>query len=276
MAIQFTKTLLASFALTLFSGASIANANNSSEAATQKVEPRNTEQKQVSAKEYQPSLIDAEGNPFITAKSLSDGKQRKLSSSSSNKAKNDLIATPKSSQNKTISLSREMARASDDPDFWIYDSYITLDADIDYDGYYSAFTLEFDVDTIYNQAAIYAEVYSTTTDVFSLFYTTDIYRINSDSTNDSIVIENTLLSGFPSNDYELMVVVYDADTDEVVAVSDGTDDADLAFISLESENYEYVEPVDVVVVERGGSTGVWLLVSLTLATLLRRAIIRAV
>jgi hypothetical protein len=98
--------------------------------------------------------------------------------------------------------------------------------------------------------------------VFTPFYTTDIYYIHGDNTRDAIIIENDLVTGFPSNDYELMIVIYDADTDEIVAVADGTDDADLAYLSLESENHEYVETVEVVVVEHGGALGILLLLSL--------------
>jgi hypothetical protein len=144
----------------------------------------------------------------------------------------------------------------------IYDSFVTFTADIDYDGYYSSFTLEFDVDTIYTSAPIYAVIYTSTSDVFTPFYTTNIYDINGDNTQDAIIIENDLVTGFPSNDYELMVMIYDADTNEVVAVADGTDDADLAYLSLESEDYEYVETVEVVVVEHGGALDIWLIAGL--------------
>ncbi|MFB0912673.1 MAG: GlyGly-CTERM sorting domain-containing protein, partial [Glaciecola sp.] len=61
------------------------------------------------------------------------------------------------------------------------------------------------------------------------------------------------------------VMIYDADTDEVVAITDGTDDADLAYLSLESEDYEYVESVKVVVVEHGGALPIWLIAGLGFA-----------
>jgi hypothetical protein len=213
----------------------------------------------VKSKEYQPNIVDADGERQIKHKTAKKGK---ITHNSATTAK---LSLPKD----LMPLSRESAKRDDDPDFWIYDSYVTLDNDIDYDGYFSSFTIEFDVDTIYQRAAIYAEIYSSTSDTFTPFYTTDIYYINGDNTQDAIVVENTLVTGFPSNDYEIMIVIYDADTDEVVAVSDGTDDADLAFISLESENYEYVEPVDVIVVERGGSMGGVLLIALGLVAMRR-------
>ncbi|AEP28353.1 hypothetical protein [Brumicola nitratireducens] len=39
-------------------------------------------------------------------------------------------------------------------------------------------------------------------------------------------------------------------------------DADLAYLSLEIESYEYVETVEVLVVENGGALGLWLFAGL--------------
>jgi hypothetical protein len=204
--------------------------------------------------EYQPNIVRENGSNLKVKKQLKDAKP--------------LVANSTASAPLTLSkkapLLRESARSNDDPDFWIYDSFVTFTVDLDYDGYYSSFTLEFDVDTIYLSAPIYAVIYTSTSDVFTPFYTTEVYNINGDSTQDAIIIENQLVTGFPSNDYELMVMIYDADTDEVVAVADGTDDADLAILSLESENYEYVETVEVVVIEHSGALGIGLIAGLCL------------
>lgn len=210
----------------------------------------------VSGTEYQPNLVQENGSHLKVKKHLKGAKSQNTNATTDKGAL--------STQATKSPLTRETARIDDDLDFWIYDSYVTLTADIDYDGYYSSFTLEFDVDTIYQSAPIYAVIYTSTSEEFTPFYTTNIYNIYGDNTQDAIIIENDLVTGFPSNEYELMVVIYNADTDEVLAVSDGTDDADLAYLSLESENYEYVETVEVVVVEHGGALGVWLFAGLGL------------
>ena len=234
------------FALTFASAATFAQGNSQTNKLTEDVV--------VSGTEYQPNLVQEDGSHLKVKKQLTDAKPR-------NTAANKGALSVQTAKGP---LSRESARIDDDIDFWIYDSYVTLTADIDYDGYYSSFTLEFDVDTIYQSAPIYAVIYTSTSEEFTPFYTTNIYNIYGDNTQDAIIIENDLVTGFPSNEYELMVVIYDADTDEVLAVSDGTDDADLAYLSLESENYEYVETVEVVVVEHGGAFGVWLFAGLGL------------
>lgn len=204
----------------------------------------------VNGTEYQPNIVQKDGSLLKVKKQLKNAKS--------------LSTSTEKNKSKLAPLSRESAHNHDEPDFWIYDSYVTLSADIDYDGYYSSFKLEFDVDTIYESAPIYAVIYTSTSEVFTPFYTTDVYNIYGDDTQDAIIIENDLVTGFPSNDYELMIVIYDADTEEVVAVADGTDDADLAYLSLESENFEYIEPVEIVVVEHGGAIGSWVLMGLGL------------
>lgn len=204
--------------------------------------------------EYQPNMLREDGSNVKVKKQLKGAKPLVANSNA---------PTPLT-LSKRAPLLRESARSNDDPDFWIYDSFVTLTVDLDYDGYYSSFTLEFDVDTVYLSAPIYAVIYTSTSDVFTPFYTTEVYNINGDNTQDAIIVENQLVTGFPSNDYELMVMIYDAETDEVVAVTDGTDDADLAILSLESENYEYVETVEVVVIENGGALGIGLIAGLCL------------
>lgn len=247
------KKLFIKSALTAFIALSFLSTNSFAQSTDNQTD-KAIDEPIVLGTEYQPNIIQEDGNHLKVKKQLNGAKPM---SSTSTKA------APLNILNKGP-LSRESARSSDDPDFWIYDSYVTLTSDTDYDGYHSSFKLEFDVDTIYQSAPVYAIIYTSTSDVFTPFYTTDVYNINGDNTRDAIIIENDLVSGFPSNDYEIMIAIYDADTDQMVAVSDGTDDADLAFVALESQNYEYVEPVEVIVVEHGGALGMWIFASLGL------------
>lgn len=153
-----------------------------------------------------------------------------------------------------------------DSDFWIYDAFVTFDVDQDYDGYYSSFTVEFDADTYFANAEVYARLYLSRGDVFEEYHTSSLYLIHGDSSHDSLVIESDLVTGFPSGDYELMIELYDAQTDELVAIYDGYNDADLTLLTLESRSYE----VSTVVVtrEHGGAFG-YLMLLLVPAALLR-------
>lgn len=148
------------------------------------------------------------------------------------------------------------------PDFWIYDAFVTLNVDEDFDGYYSDFTVEFDADSIYTDVAVYARLYLSRGDVFEEYHTTSIFIIDGDSSQDAFVVESELLSGFPPGDYEVLIELYDAIDDSLVAIFDGNNDADLTFISLESKTYE--ETQSVIIIEEGGSFGYLLLLGLSL------------
>lgn len=153
-------------------------------------------------------------------------------------------------------------------EFWIYDSWVTFDRDIDYDGYYSGFTVEFDADTYFSSARVYAVLYLGRDGLYDAIHVSSEFNIYGEDASDSFVIESTLLSGFPPSEYDVLVEIYDAHSDELLAYSDSYDDADLAYLSLESDNHEYIyEDTVVIVEEHGGSTGVFSILALLLATL---------
>lgn len=155
-------------------------------------------------------------------------------------------------------------------DTWIYDSWVTVSQDRDFDRYYTRFDLELDVDTIFSVQPIYAVVYLGRNDVFESVSVSSVFDIFGNTDTDSVRIEHELVSGYIPHDYEILVEVYDAISDELIAVSDGQNDADLAFVSLESENYDS-PPVDTVVVveEHGGSVTIWFIAFLMLLVVCR-------
>ncbi|MBT0585427.1 choice-of-anchor H family protein [Alteromonas oceanisediminis] len=161
-------------------------------------------------------------------------------------------------------------------DFWIFDSWVSLTNDIDYDGYHSSITVEFDADTVYHRAYVYAILYLSRTDVYESYHVTSVFAIDGDASTDSFVVESSLLQGYPSDEYDILIELYDADTDELVAFTDAYDDADLAFAPLESENYEYVETTVVYVEEHGGSVSTLLALLLAVSAYRMRVRLRTV
>ncbi|MDO6567279.1 choice-of-anchor H family protein [Alteromonas sp. 1_MG-2023] len=158
-------------------------------------------------------------------------------------------------------------------DYWIYDSWVSLDTDIDYDGYYSEFTVEFDADTVFDSALVYAVIYLGRNDRYESIHVTSEFVLYGEDSSDSFVVESRLLSGFPAAEYDVLIEVYDAYSEELVAFSDGYDDADLAYLSLESDNHEYIyEDTVIVVEEHGGSTGLYSLFFIAFALVMRRAV----
>ncbi|WP_438865162.1 choice-of-anchor H family protein [Neptunicella sp.] len=168
---------------------------------------------------------------------------------------------PSSSNNQSIQTQAARVLAArpsiDDSDFWIYDAWTTLEKDTDYDGYYHAITVEFDADTIYSHADVYARLYLSSGGDFYEYHTTSSFHIDGEDSQDSFIVETDLLEGFPANDYELLIELYDSDTDQLVATLDGYDDADLYLLPLESRNHEHTSGGQVTVTtEYGGGIGV--------------------
>jgi hypothetical protein len=154
---------------------------------------------------------------------------------------------------KTLTV-RPQAKAFDQ-EFWIFDAWVVLFRDDDGDGYFSHFSVEFDADTQYSSADVYARLYLGKDEVFREYHTTSDFNVFSDSSDDSFVVESELLNGFPAGEYEVLIELYDTYNDELVAVFDGNDDADLYLLSLESKEYEYTQVV--IVREHGGSVSLW-------------------
>ncbi|NMH59778.1 choice-of-anchor H family protein [Alteromonas ponticola] len=147
----------------------------------------------------------------------------------------------------------EVASQSLYNDFWIYDSWITFLDDFDGDSFYSRFLVEFDVDTIYVEAPVYAVVYLGDADAYEAIHVSDTFWVYGETTGDSYIVDSELVSGFRSFDYDILIEIYDADTDELVAFSDNLDDADLSLVSLESQNYDIYRDTVVVTRASGGS-----------------------
>jgi hypothetical protein len=186
-----------------------------------------------------------------------------ISKSSVNKSQaNSMSKSANSEQSKSLTLHSQSAirlqqrpmLTNMDNEFWIYDAWVTLRNDIDYDGYAYRFTLEFDADTVYEHAEVYARLYLTRGEVFKEYHTTSVFSIYGESTEDSLIVDSELLNGFPTGDYEILIELYDTYTDEVVAILDSYSDPDLYLLTLESKDYEYIEPV-VIIEEHGGSMG---------------------
>jgi hypothetical protein len=153
-------------------------------------------------------------------------------------------------------------------EFWIFDAWVEFYSDDDGDGYFNHFSVEFDADTGYSAAEVYARLYLGKDEVFREYHSTSNYNIFSDNSNDSFVVESELLNGFSSAEYEVLIELYDAYSDELVAVYDGNDDADLFLLSIESQEYETTQGI--IVHEHGGSVGLLGLLLIPLLLMMRK------
>ena len=97
----------------------------------------------------------------------------------------------------------------------------------------------------------------------------EIFSISGTDADDEYVIVTELVSGYPTGSYDLLIELFDADTNTFVASYGPADTSELSFLSLEDANRDAVitgGSTTVVVREGGGgSLGLPVLVGLLLA-----------
>ena len=142
--------------------------------------------------------------------------------------------------------------------FAIYDGYSQLIEDIDYDGFYRTFSVTFDADIVSQHkglsASVYAELYIRRNNgPWTHYYTTDSFNIYDDNTDDSFEVYSTLEAGFPSDEYDILIDLYEVGVEGVVATFSSDDSNSLYALPLEDSTYDVEEVV--VVVESHGHGG---------------------
>ncbi|WP_297816894.1 choice-of-anchor H family protein [uncultured Paraglaciecola sp.] len=202
----------------------------------------------------------------VIYKTSHDNQNNLLSITPNAKSKTATSDSRKKDTQAKILTVRPEAKSSNQ-EFWIFDAWVELYSDHDRDGYFNYFSVEFDADTEYSFAEVYARLYLGKDEVFKEYHTTVNFSIFYDNSDDSFVVESELLNGFPSAEYEVLIEIYDASSDELVAVYDGNNDADLYLLSLESKEYESIQVV--VIREHGGSASLWSFLLLSLLLVMR-------
>ena len=148
------------------------------------------------------------------------------------------------------------ANASRTPntDFWFFLTDVRLFADDDRDGYYSGIDLLFDVDSYFASADVYAVAYlSFESGPWNEYTSTDNFTVYGASDIDEYSIVTDLVSGYPRGSYDLLVEVFDAYNDELLAYFGPEDTSEFALLPLEDMDRD--APVDggqTVIVESGG------------------------
>ena len=126
---------------------------------------------------------------------------------------------------------------------WFHRIDITLDDDINHNGYYSRITVNFDADTIYDPIDVYAVLKLTDPNGFiNDYFVSDVFDLHGESANDYREIETVLTDNWLTDQYHLSVQLFDAHNDELLAHIDREHAPQLAFLALESLDYEYSAP----------------------------------
>lgn len=137
-------------------------------------------------------------------------------------------------------------------DHWIYDAGIELFVDNDNDGYYRYVRVTFDVDSYFHHAWVYAALYlSPDGVVWELLHETDDFRVHGETPDDAYEVETELVSGYPPGEYDLLIEIYDADTNVFQDELGPAQSSAFALLPLEDREHDTPAPV-VIVHEHGG------------------------
>ena len=171
----------------------------------------------------------------------------------------DRKKSPRSAQQQKAGISAATS-AAPNTDFWFYDAWVDLYADVDNDGYYSGIDLTFDADTIYGVAEVYAVVYlSYELGPWNEYAVTEDFTILGSSGTDEYFIETDLVAGYPTGDYDILIELFDTFDNSFVASIGPEDTSELSLLPLEDMDRDSVQPTQIVVNSGGGGSVGWLL-----------------
>lgn len=143
-------------------------------------------------------------------------------------------------ESETIATKLLTAEHLVDQIFLIFDAQTVLNIDDDADGFFQHLKVTFDADVDYGDAHVYAMLYlSLEGGPWNHYFTTDVFHIEEDFSDDEYVVETRLLEGYPTGYYDVLIELYEADLDIHVA-SYGPNDTDMLFaLPLEDQQRDY-------------------------------------
>ncbi|RVT45700.1 GlyGly-CTERM sorting domain-containing protein [Rheinheimera sediminis] len=187
--------------------------------------------------------------PFLTLAAPTEV----ASTKESFKLQSELAATPKP---KATLRSGGALIQSVENNVWFDSIDISFDTDLNKNGFYHSLYLRFDADTNYKSIPVYAHFALKRTGAPEvIIHTSSIFTLYGTSADDWFAIESDLLHSLPPAYYDLVIRLYDADYNDLLAEISGFDEPALARLPL--EDYSYDKPQVVVVKEESGSLG-WL------------------
>jgi hypothetical protein len=148
-------------------------------------------------------------------------------------------------------------------DSWIYDATTDLFTDRDRDGYFTFLRVQFDADTIFSRRWVYAEIYlSADGTAWEHLYSTQDFLIEGTDPDDDYEVETELVSGYSTGQYDVLIELYDADTNELVdEYGPNENPTEFELQPLEDSGRDgavVVLPPDIIVEEGGGGAFSWL------------------
>ncbi len=146
--------------------------------------------------------------------------------------------------------------------FSIFDAQAVMSWDDDDDGFYHRLRVNFDPDVSGDEAWVYARLFlSLEGGPWNHIYTTEVFPINGDASDDAYEVVTRLIDGYPTGYYDVLIELYDADYDLLVVNYGPYEDRDLSVLPLEDSYRDSYEDYD----GGGGALGTGMLLSLLAA-----------
>lgn len=144
-------------------------------------------------------------------------------------------------------------------EFWIFDASVELSSDVDRDGYYSTIKLNFDADTIYSIADVYAVLYlSYELGPWNEYASTNDFAIYGASGDDEYFVETDLVTGYLTGEYDVLIELFDAYDGTFVASFGPNESSNLSYLPLEDASRD-TPPVTTIIIHEGGGGSLGLL-----------------
>lgn len=133
------------------------------------------------------------------------------------------------------------------PQVWISDIGTLLFDDHDGDGYHSGFSMTIDVDSEYGDTEVYANIYlQSDTQTLSLLHKTSRFSVYGSTLGDEYRIDTELRNNFATDDYDVVVDIHDAWSDQLLDTANARGFSNLSHLPLESsdQNEDYLSDDD--------------------------------
>jgi hypothetical protein len=234
----------------------------------------NAKQYSISHGVFKKDLNDERRKKIIETNKLSK-KPDQITAKASSKSREAMINKQKFSMSKSNKSARQQSN-NDYAEFAIYGASSLLQDDFDGDGYYQTFSVVFDADIYSYSNSQFGEVYallylSKNGEPWTHYFTTDNFLIESDTDLDEYEVITTILSGYSTDHYDVLIDLYQVGYDDIVASFSSDDSNALYSLPLESSDYDelYVESYIEVVEINGGSFSVVLIILIMMSIISR-------
>jgi hypothetical protein len=139
--------------------------------------------------------------------------------------------------------------------FRIYSADTALFDDFDGDGYYTYLRVIFDIDTDFFAADVYANVYvAPIGEPWELVFESEVFTIFGSSSDDEYEVDTEFVAGYPPGEYDVLIDVYDAQSDELVATLGPEDSSALSYLPIEDISYDSAIADRIVISDGGGGS----------------------